>query len=89
MQTETNLNVKERSLISRIMSIIVTLIGSFVFVYFTITAFIRRVFESGPDAFPAVWQDWAIVISLLPTSFIIFIGFLAILKDLGFTLPRQ
>ncbi len=76
-------NVDGRSLIARATSIIGSFFGSFIIVYFTITALIKRIFISGPESFPAVWQDWAIIIALVPVSFLIMIIFLVILKDVG------
>jgi hypothetical protein len=79
----TNQYGKKRTLLSRMTSIIVTLAGTFVFVYFTVTTFVRRVFESGPATFPAVWQDWAILVAIVPVSFLIILSFLSFLKDVG------
>ncbi|MDG5768246.1 hypothetical protein QA596_12340 [Balneolales bacterium ANBcel1] len=72
---------KSRSLLSRGVSIIVTIIGTFVLIYFTLTTLIKRISVTGVDAFPALWQDWAILASIVPTSFLILISFLALLKD--------
>ena len=83
MQSGSSLKNKNRPLISRILSIFVTLAGSFVFVYFTVTTLVKRVFETGPEAFPSVWQDWAILVAIVPVSFIIILSFLAFLKEVG------
>ncbi len=86
--SEATVKSVNRSLLSRMTRILLLFLLSFGFMYFALTGMLTRIHASGLEAFPAVWQDWAMLAAVIGFFFLIHMGFTGIMHNLNLKLRR-